>query len=127
MRDRRLTSPAAIVALLLLVFGAALLLFFGGPQQPARSASALSADPPPSNEEPGGAVGAPASAPSGTQSPEADGSGDTMPWEDATGAPPEGGAEMPLIPIPGCRCHSDDPAVVEEHARYRLADCAECH
>ena len=29
--------------------------------------------------------------------------------------------------IPGCTCHSDDPAVVEEHRGYRLQDCAECH
>jgi hypothetical protein len=29
--------------------------------------------------------------------------------------------------IPGCRCHSDDPALVEEHANYRLNQCRGCH
>ena len=41
--------------------------------------------------------------------------------------PPSGGVDMPLIPIPGCKCHSDDPQVVEEHSRYRLSDCRDCH
>ncbi|MDT8433753.1 MAG: hypothetical protein RQ731_03220 [Anaerosomatales bacterium] len=29
--------------------------------------------------------------------------------------------------IPGCKCHSDDPVVVEEHANYRLNQCRGCH
>lgn len=31
------------------------------------------------------------------------------------------------IEIPGCKCHSDDPKLVEEHAQYRMNQCAGCH
>lgn len=31
------------------------------------------------------------------------------------------------VQIPGCVCHSDDPAVVEEHASYRMSECFDCH
>ena len=31
------------------------------------------------------------------------------------------------VQIPGCRCHSDDPAVVEEHSHYRINECRSCH
>lgn len=41
---------------------------------------------------------------------------------------PEADPRSPLaIEIPGCRCHSDDPKVVAEHARYRMNQCAGCH
>ncbi len=40
--------------------------------------------------------------------------------------PPE--ADSPLaIEVPGCVCHSDDPAVVEEHSRFRMNQCFGCH
>lgn len=32
-----------------------------------------------------------------------------------------------VLPIPGCRCHSDDPVAIVHHAEYRLRDCAACH
>ena len=32
-----------------------------------------------------------------------------------------------VVPIPGCTCHSDDPAAVVPHAEYRLRDCSRCH
>ena len=32
-----------------------------------------------------------------------------------------------VIPVPGCVCHSDDPKLVEEHANYRMNQCAGCH
>lgn len=43
-----------------------------------------------------------------------------------------GQAEAPVteqfvVPIPGCVCHSDDPAEVVRHAEYRLRDCSACH
>ncbi len=57
-----------------------------------------------------------------------------------SGGPPMGGdviegGEVPppdpespfAFQIPGCRCHSDDSAVVEEHGEYRLNQCAGCH
>lgn len=31
------------------------------------------------------------------------------------------------VEIPGCVCHSDDPQLVEEHATYRMNQCAGCH
>lgn len=31
------------------------------------------------------------------------------------------------VRIPGCRCHSDDPKLVEEHAQYRMNQCFGCH
>jgi hypothetical protein len=58
---------------------------------------------------------------------------------DADGGAPFGGeiveGEVPApdpqspfaFQIPGCKCHSNDPAVVEEHANYRLNQCRGCH
>lgn len=41
---------------------------------------------------------------------------------------PEADPSSPLaIQVPGCVCHSDDPAVVEEHAQYRMNQCFGCH
>jgi len=43
-------------------------------------------------------------------------------------AVPEPDPNAPLaIEIPGCRCHSDDPKIVEEHSTYRMNQCAGCH
>lgn len=28
---------------------------------------------------------------------------------------------------PGCRCHSIDQKVVDEHKKYGITDCAKCH
>jgi len=28
---------------------------------------------------------------------------------------------------PGCRCHSADKKVVDEHNKYGITDCAKCH
>jgi len=32
-----------------------------------------------------------------------------------------------MIEIPGCVCHSDDPALVKEHQGYRMNQCFGCH
>lgn len=40
---------------------------------------------------------------------------------------PTGGSDRLAIEIPGCVCHSDDPDVVAEHAKYRLSECFDCH
>ncbi|HET6498633.1 MAG TPA: hypothetical protein VFH17_06245 [Coriobacteriia bacterium] len=46
----------------------------------------------------------------------------------AHGEVPPPDPESPFaFQIPGCRCHSDDPAVVREHASYRLNQCSGCH
>ena len=31
------------------------------------------------------------------------------------------------IPIPGCRCHSDDPVQQVRHAGYAIRECSRCH
>jgi hypothetical protein len=32
-----------------------------------------------------------------------------------------------VIPIPGCRCHSDDPVLTAQHAYRRMSECGQCH
>ncbi len=44
----------------------------------------------------------------------------------AASAPAEESAPF-AVQIPGCTCHSDDPAVVEEHSQYRINECRSCH
>lgn len=77
--------------------------------------------------------GTPQSAPPAEASPVAVGA---VPAEKAkTGATVSANAEVPpadpgsplAIEIPGCVCHSDDPALVESHSRYRMNQCAGCH
>jgi hypothetical protein len=41
---------------------------------------------------------------------------------------PEADPASPLaIEIPGCVCHSDDPAEVKRHSTFRMNQCAGCH
>ena len=42
-------------------------------------------------------------------------------------APPPDPSSPLAIELPGCVCHSDDPAVVAEHAQYRMNQCFGCH
>lgn len=58
-----------------------------------------------------------------TPAPAAD-AGATATPDPMMGAPDDGRF---IIEVPGCTCHSDDPAVVAEHATYRMSECAECH
>ncbi len=44
----------------------------------------------------------------------------------------DAGAQAPVraafvIPIPGCVCHSPDPAIQMTHSVYHLSECASCH
>ncbi len=32
-----------------------------------------------------------------------------------------------VIPIPGCQCHSKDPALTAQHTRRRMSECNKCH
>lgn len=32
-----------------------------------------------------------------------------------------------VIPIPGCKCHSDDPYLTEQHRNRRMGECMGCH
>ncbi|MBS3956896.1 MAG: hypothetical protein KGZ40_05150 [Clostridiales bacterium] len=57
----------------------------------------------------------------------------------STPVPASQGADAPVVPapaeekapfavqIPGCRCHSDNPEVVERHSKYRMSECRSCH
>lgn len=45
---------------------------------------------------------------------------------DAVAPPPDPSSPL-AIEIPGCVCHSDDPALVEQHAGYRMNQCFGCH
>lgn len=61
------------------------------------------------------------------------GAGSGAPVEGTVTQVPEGGVPEPdentplAIQIPGCTCHSDDPKLVEQHAEYRMNQCAGCH
>jgi hypothetical protein len=47
---------------------------------------------------------------------------------DPDAEPPAADISTPLaIEIPGCVCHSDDPAIVKRHSAYRMNQCAGCH
>ncbi len=63
------------------------------------------------------------------QQPEASGADMSgMSAADPGAKAPEADPASPLaIEIPGCVCHSDDPAEVERHAAYRMNQCAGCH
>jgi hypothetical protein len=32
-----------------------------------------------------------------------------------------------VIPIPGCQCHSKDPALTAQHTRRHMHECIKCH
>ena len=32
-----------------------------------------------------------------------------------------------VIPIPGCQCHSKDPALTAQHTRRHMNECGACH
>jgi hypothetical protein len=60
--------------------------------------------------------------------PPASGDSDATPSDIPDGEIPAPDPKSPLaIQIPGCVCHSDDPALVEEHASYRMNQCFGCH
>lgn len=102
---------------------------FGTPQAPdAPSAVASGAAPagtPAAQPEAGSEAdpGAPAGMPTGAAP------GMPAVGEVAADQPvPEADPSTPLaIQIPGCRCHSDDPKIVEEHSKYRMNQCSGCH
>ncbi|MBE0418139.1 MAG: hypothetical protein IBX63_10275 [Coriobacteriia bacterium] len=97
---------------------AGLAFAFGTPQAPPSPAAV---SPPPPAVAGGGVVPQPDSGPPVGQ-------GAPFGGEIVEGEVPAPDPESPFtFQIPGCRCHSDDPAVVEEHANYRLNQCRGCH
>ncbi len=112
---RVLVIALASVAVAVAIAGAA--FAFGTPQSPPPPAAVPAPVPAPGISGSGAAPGAP------------DGGGQPMSGTVVVdGEVPEADPSSPFtFQIPGCRCHSDDPAVVEEHAQYRLNQCAGCH
>ena len=51
----------------------------------------------------------------------------TEPMSPPADAGPAPVSDPLAVQIPGCVCHSDDPAVVAEHASYRMSECFGCH
>lgn len=107
MNRKVVVGVVLVVGLLAMTLVA--LYAFGTPQSPSPVASA--AQP--------GADAQPAS----TQQP------DVPPATDVdSSSVPEADPSVPLaIEIPGCVCHSDDPKLVKQHAKYRMNQCAGCH
>lgn len=105
---------------------AGLAFAFGTPQAPVSPAATAPTSPAPAG---GGAASAPAAtAPAAPQADSGDDGGAPFGGEIVEGDVPAPDPQSPFaFQIPGCRCHSDDPAVVEEHANYRLNQCRGCH
>jgi hypothetical protein len=120
--NRTLLYVVGGVAVVAVVVG--LLYAFGTPQ----TSGPVAASPVPVSPQAGDAGAAAELPPAGPQSgAEAEaGNGDTGVVEGAEAPPPDPSTPL-AIEIPGCVCHSDDPEVVEEHARYRMNQCAGCH
>lgn len=101
-----------VVAIALVAGVGGVLYAFGTPQAPDLAQDGgpgPAATAPPPAEQPGGSMADVPLPPPGTKPPAAD-------------------PRSPLaIQIPGCVCHSDDPKTVEEHAEYRMNQCAGCH
>ncbi len=102
-----LIGAAVVVAVLLAAAG--FLWFFGSPQSvsvtsPVETTPAVAQD---------GSSGAPG--------------GESDVSVTSTVAPPPDPNTPLAIEIPGCVCHSDDPAIVEEHSQYRMNQCMGCH
>lgn len=97
---------------------------FGMPQTPPSSVQST----PPSSANAEGGVAPPAAGTQGAGAGAAQGSGAPFGGEIIDGEVPEPDPESPFaFQIPGCKCHSDDPALVESHAQYRLNQCRGCH
>ena len=115
MSRTTLTLSAIVVALLVGVGG--VLYAFGTPSAPAPRVASPAAGLPEQGAQDSRAVT--------SQQAEEPGVGTaTQPVAEVPAPDPD----SPLaIQIPGCVCHSDDPKLVEEHANYRMNQCAGCH
>jgi len=112
-----LIISAAMLGTLALVAGLAFM--FGTPQAPDLGAYATGSGSAPQAIGPGLSPADESAAAPGM-------SGNVPITEDAE--VPEPDPSVPLaIEIPGCKCHSDDPKIVEEHSKYRMNQCAGCH
>jgi hypothetical protein len=102
---------------------AGLAFAFGTPQAPPSPAAVSSPVP--------AEAGTGAAPRAGTRAQDSAGDADggaPFGGEIVEGEVPEPDPQSPFaFQIPGCTCHSDDPAVVEEHANYRLNQCSGCH
>lgn len=115
--QRTITIALAAIAILLTAF--VVVYTFGTPQTPEYVAASEAATAP-----------APSATPVDITQP-ADAAGQGQPpvgGEVVEGEVPEPDPKVPLaIEIPGCKCHSDDPKLVKQHAKYRMNQCGGCH
>ena len=102
-------SGAAIVLLIML----GVLYSFGTPQTPSSAGA-----------RPAGAGAGISDSSAGANSPAA---GYAERVDPGALAPPADPASPLAIEIPGCVCHSEDPALVKSHSEYRMNQCAGCH
>ena len=117
---RRWLILGAAVTIVAAVAGVAFL--FGTPQAP-HSPAAVATSPAASGGVPVAGGGTGPAAETGGPGGAPFGGGEVV-----AGEVPEPDPGSPFaFEIPGCRCHSDDPAIVEEHAQYRLNQCSGCH
>lgn len=97
-RRARRALKVTLVVVAVLAAGVVLMFAFGKPQAPSSTATVTQA---------------------------ADDGGD--PSARGRTAPAADPSTPLAVEIPGCVCHSDDPKLVEEHAQYRMNQCAGCH
>lgn len=113
MKERALVIVLSVVAFL--AVGVIVVYAFGKPQAPSVADQVVRSTP----------DSAAQAAPVDGSDAGAGGEGAVDP---TSGEVPEPDPASPLaIEIPGCVCHSDDPAIVDEHANYRMNQCFGCH
>lgn len=125
MNKQRIIT-AALAALVIVLVGVAVMFAFGAPQRPVgRTTETASASAVPPVAAAGDLSAAEESQ--AVQAPSDPGGADA-PGDAGQGAVPEPDPSSPFaIEIPGCVCHSDDPALVQQHAEYRMNQCFGCH
>jgi len=105
--NKKRVITGALVVLAVVVSGVVVMFAFGAPQSPVGSDLEVVAT-----------VATPPVSPAGEASAAAE----------PTGTVPEPDPTSPFaIEIPGCVCHSDDPALVQQHSEYRMNQCFGCH
>ena len=110
---RRNALVAALGAAIVLLIMLGVLYSFGTPQTPSSAGA-----------RPAGAGAGISDSSAGANSPAA---GYAEKVDPGAQAPPADLTSPLAIEIPGCVCHSEDPALVKSHSEYRMNQCAGCH
>jgi len=113
-----------LAALAIVGLAVAFAFAYGTPQAPPSPAYVSPSSP----ASAGGGAASPGAPAAGSPDERSADGGAPFDGEVVEGEVPEPDPQSPFaFQIPGCKCHSDDPAVVEEHAQYRLNQCRGCH